>query len=209
VALIIPFNGKTPRIAEDAFVAPNAVLIGDVTVESGASIWFGAVLRGDDPRHGILVGAGSSIQDNCMVHVGDWGPTLIGPNVTIGHGAVFESCTIGEGSLVGMNAVILQEVVIGRQCLIAALTVVKAGAQIPDQSVVAGVPGVIRKKLGGSAAGWIQRSAKHYQELSRSYRAEGIDRLSPEEHHAGVSPVAHGLAGRSTRSISGPGEEEE
>ena len=127
--LVIPFRGRTPVIAPDAFVAPGAVLVGDVTVESEASVWFGAVLRGDDPEHGIVVGRRSSVQDNCVVHVGDWGPTIIGPECTVGHGAKFESCTIGEGTIVGMNAVILQEAVIGRECVVAAGAVVEGGGR--------------------------------------------------------------------------------
>lgn len=184
MALIIPFGGKTPRVADDAFLAPTAVLIGDVTVESRASVWFGAVLRGDHPEHGIVVGTGASVQDNCTIHVGDWGPTVIGPGATIGHGAVFESCTIGDGTLVGMNAVILQEVVIGNECLIAALSVVLEGSRIPDRSVVAGVPGTIKKTLDGSAAEWVRRSGDHYVDLSRDYLAAGIDELPYDEDPA-------------------------
>jgi carbonic anhydrase/acetyltransferase-like protein (isoleucine patch superfamily) len=178
VALIIPFRGKTPRIAEDAFLAPNAVLVGDVRVEARASVWFGAVLRGDDPDHPIVIQEGANVQDGAIVHVGTWGPTIVGPGVTVGHAAVFESCEIGEGTLVGMNAVILQEAVIGRECLLAAGTVVLEKARIPDRSVVAGVPGKIRKTLEGSAAGWVRRSAEHYQALSREYLAERVDRVA-------------------------------
>lgn len=178
MALLIPFRGKRPQVAEDAFLAPNAVLIGDVRVESKASIWFGAVLRGDDPTHPIVVGPESSIQDGAVIHVGTWGPTVVGARVTVGHGAVFECCEIGDGSLVGMNAVILQEAVIGRECLLAAGTVVLERTVIPDRSVVAGVPGKVRKTLNGSAAEWIERSARHYVGLSRAYRAEGIHTLA-------------------------------
>lgn len=181
MALLLPFRGKRPQVAPDAFLAPTAVLIGDVRVESEASIWFGAVLRGDDPRHPIVIGPRSSIQDGAVVHVGDWGPTVVGADVTVGHGAIFESCEIGDRSLVGMNAVILQEAVIGRECLLAAGTVVLEGAQIPDRSVVAGVPGRIRKSLEGSAATWVGRSAAHYVALSRAYLAEGIDRVDGPE----------------------------
>ncbi len=175
MALIIPFGGKRPQIAEDAFVAPNAVLIGDVRVGPRASIWFGAVLRGDDEEHPILIGEGANVQDRAVVHVGRWGPTVVGAGATIGHGAVFESCEIGAGTLVGMNAVILPEAVIGRECLLAAGTVVLEGVRIPDRSVVAGVPGKVRKSLDGSAADWVTRSGRHYEALSRRYLAEGID----------------------------------
>jgi carbonic anhydrase/acetyltransferase-like protein (isoleucine patch superfamily) len=176
MAILLPFEGKTPRIAHDAFLAPNAVLIGDVRVEAGASIWFGSVLRGDDPNHPIVVGAEANVQDGAVIHVGSWGPTIVGPRVTIGHGAAFESCEIGEGSLVGMRAVILQEAVVGRECLIAAGAVVLEGADIPPRSLVAGVPGKVRRTLEPSAEPWLSRSWKHYHALSRRYLAQGIGR---------------------------------
>ncbi len=174
MAVILPFNGKSPRVADDAFLAPTAVLIGDVTIGAGASVWFGAVLRGDDPDNGIVVGVGSSIQDNCVVHVGDWGPTIVGEYVTVGHGAKFESCSIGDRSIVGMNAVILQEAVIGIECVVAANAVVLEGTRIPDRTLVAGVPARIKKQLDGSAAEWISRGGRHYVELAKQYRSQGI-----------------------------------
>jgi carbonic anhydrase/acetyltransferase-like protein (isoleucine patch superfamily) len=170
MATIIPFNGKRPRVAPSAFVAPTAVLIGDVTVGEESSIWFGAVLRGDHPEHGIRIGSGTSIQDNAVVHVGDWGPTVVGDRVTVGHGAKFECCTIGDGTVIGMNAVILQEAVIGAECLVAAGCVVLEGHLVPERSVVAGVPGKIRKTLEGSAAEWVRRSGEHYIQLAGQYR---------------------------------------
>lgn len=173
---ILPFGGRTPSVADDAFVAPTATLVGDVTVGSEASVWFGAVLRGDHPEHGIAVGPRTSVQDNCVVHVGDWGPTLIGADCTVGHGAAFESCTIGDGTIVGMNAVILQESRIGSECVVAAGAVVLEGSEIPDRSLVAGVPARVRKSLEGSAAQWIRRGSRHYVELSRAYLSEGIGR---------------------------------
>ncbi len=178
MAILLPFNGKRPRVAESAFIAPNAVLIGDVTVGEDASVWFGAVLRGDNTEHGIVVGAGTSVQDNCVVHVGGWGPTVIGERVTVGHGAKFESCSIGDGSLIGMNAVILQNARIGRECVVAANAVVVEGAEIPDHSLVAGVPGEVKKQLDGSAAEWVRRGGQHYIELARSYRENQIGEAS-------------------------------
>ena len=167
-------NGNFANNHPSAFLAPTAVLIGDVTIGAESSIWFGAVLRGDDPNNGIVVGARSSVQDNCVVHVGTWQPTVIGADVTVGHGAKFECCTIGDRTVVGMNAVILKHAVIGAECVLAANTVVLEGAEIPDRSVVAGVPGVIKKKLEGSAAEWIEGGGSHYVGLSREYRALGI-----------------------------------
>lgn len=174
MAILIPFRGKTPRVSPGAFVAPTAVLIGDVSVGAEASIWFGAVLRGDHPEHGIRVGPRSNIQDNCVIHVGDWQDTVIGSDVTVGHGAKFESCTIEDGCVIGMNAVILQEAIIGEKSLVAANAVVMEKARIPRESLVAGIPARVRKRLAGSAARWIGRSSRHYVELSREYLAQGI-----------------------------------
>jgi carbonic anhydrase/acetyltransferase-like protein (isoleucine patch superfamily) len=175
LALILPFNGKTPKVAPDAFLAPTAVLIGDVVVESEASVWFGAVLRGDDPDHGIRVGPRSNVQDNCVVHVGDWQPTIIGAEVTVGHGAKFESCTIEDRCVIGINAVILQEVVIGEGSLVAANAVVLEGTKVPKGSLVAGVPAKVRKSLGESAAAFVGRSGQHYVDRARAYRKQMMD----------------------------------
>ncbi|MEX2465889.1 MAG: gamma carbonic anhydrase family protein [Gemmatimonadota bacterium] len=174
MALILPFAGKRPKVHPSAFLAPTAVLIGDVTIGEESSVWFGAVLRGDDPDNGIVVGPRTSVQDNCVVHVGAWGPTVIGADVTVGHGAKFESCVIGDRTVVGMNAVILQNAVIGEECLLAANTVVLEGKEIPARSLVAGVPGVVKKTLEGSAARWIEGGGQHYVDLSRRYLGEGI-----------------------------------
>ena len=174
---ILPFNGKSPKIHPTAFVAPTAVIIGDVSVGESSSIWFGAVLRGDDPENGIVVGPRTSVQDNCVVHVGRWGPTIIGTDVTVGHGAKFESCVIGDRTVVGMNAVILQGAMVGVECVLAANTVVLERADIPERSVVAGVPGVVKKTLEGTSADWIKGGGGHYVDLSRSYLDHGIGRV--------------------------------
>jgi carbonic anhydrase/acetyltransferase-like protein (isoleucine patch superfamily) len=174
LGILLPFRGRTPEVAPDVFLAPTATVIGDVTLGPRVSVWFGAVLRGDHPEHGIRVGPGSNIQDNCVIHVGDWQPTLIGSGVTVGHGAKFESCTVEDGCVIGMNAVLLQESHIGEGSLVAAGTVVLEGARIPPGSLVAGVPGKVRGTLGESASEWIRRSAPHYAELSREYLAQGI-----------------------------------
>ncbi|MHB1193384.1 MAG: gamma carbonic anhydrase family protein [Longimicrobiales bacterium] len=176
MAVLIPFRGKVPTAHPTAFLAPTAVLVGNVTVGPEASVWFGAVLRGDHAEHGVVVGARTSIQDNCVVHVGTWGPTLVGEDVTVGHGAKFESCTIGDRTVVGMNAVILPSAVVGEECVLAANTVVLEGARIPPRSMVAGVPGKVKKAVDGSAAEWIARGSRHYVGLSRDYLAAGVER---------------------------------
>ena len=177
MAHILPYAGRIPRIHPTAFVAPTAVLIGDVEVGEESSIWFGAVLRGDDPTHGIRVGARASVQDNCVLHVSARGPTIVGDEATIGHGAVFESCEIRRGALIGMNAVILHGAVIGEAALVAALSVVPEGMEVPPRTLVAGAPARVRKTLEGESAGWIANSARHYVELSRRYLDQGIGRV--------------------------------
>jgi carbonic anhydrase/acetyltransferase-like protein (isoleucine patch superfamily) len=171
---IIEFNGRTPRVHPTAFVAPTAVLIGDVEVGEGASIWFGAVLRGDHPDHGIRIGARVSVQDNCVLHCSARGPTVVGDDATIGHGAVFESCEIGARVLVGMNAVILHDAVIGEGSLVAALSVVPEGMHVEPGTLVAGAPARPRGSLTGQAAEWVNTSSAHYVALSREYLAQRI-----------------------------------
>ena len=175
MAHIFEFGGKRPNIHSSVFLAPTAVIIGDVTIGPESSVWFGAVLRGDNPDHRVVVGRRTSIQENCVIHVGHWGPTIVGDDVTVGHGAKFECCTIGDRTVIGMNAVILQNATIGRECVIAANTVVLEGADIPDRSLVAGVPGKVKKTLDADAA-WIKGGGQHYVDLSRRYLGEGIGR---------------------------------
>ncbi|HKV45556.1 MAG TPA: gamma carbonic anhydrase family protein [bacterium] len=149
--MILPYEGRTPRIAPTAFIAPTATIIGDVTIGEDASIWFGAVLRGDVGH--IEVGPRANVQDNAVLHTTDRVPTVIGDGVTIGHGAILEGCTIERGALVGMNAVILHEAVVGEESLVAA-----------------GAPCRVRKPLSGPSADWIGGAAQAYVGLSRRYR---------------------------------------
>ena len=177
MAYIQPYGGKAPRIHPSAFVAPTAVIVGDVEIGAESSIWFGAVLRGDEAEHGIVVGARTSIQDNCVVHVSARGPTLIGDDCTIGHGAAFESCEIRNGAVIGMNAVLLHGVVVEEEALVAAGAVVPAGTRVPARTLAAGVPARIRKPLAGESADWVRGSAEHYVRRSRSYLEQGIGRV--------------------------------
>ena len=149
MAHFLSFDGKEPWIAPDAFVAPTAVLIGDVVVEEGASVWFGAVLRGDFDR--IVVGAGSSIQDNCVLHTNEDLPTLVGRNVTVGHLSLLEGCVIEDEALVGMGSIILNRARIGRRAMLAAGSVVKEDGEIPPAVLAAGAPAEVKKELDGSS----------------------------------------------------------
>jgi carbonic anhydrase/acetyltransferase-like protein (isoleucine patch superfamily) len=177
MAHIIPYGGKTPRIHPSVFVAPTAVIIGDVEIGEESSIWFGAVLRGDDPEHGIRIGRRVSVQDNCVLHVSHRGPTIVDDEATIGHGAAFESVRVERAALIGMNSVLLHGAVIGAGALVAALSVVPEGMQVPARMLAAGAPAKIRTELSPMANDWIERSGRHYAELSRSYLAQGIGRL--------------------------------
>jgi carbonic anhydrase/acetyltransferase-like protein (isoleucine patch superfamily) len=159
--MIIELDGKTPRIADDAFIAPTAVLIGDVTVGAGASVWFGAVLRGDNDA--IVIGAGSNVQDNCVIHCAHELPTIVGDNVTVGHMAMLEGCEIGDGSLIGMGAIVLQRAKVGVNALVAAGAVVAEGMTVPDGVLAAGVPAKVKKELDGSSQRWVETAAREYQ----------------------------------------------
>ena len=158
MARIIPFGGHRPRIAASAFLAPTAVVIGDVVVGEKASIWFGAVLRGDHPEHGIRVGARTNVQENAVIHTSEQGPTVLEDDVTVGHGAIMESCRIGKRAVVGMGAVVLQRADVGEGCVIAAGAVVKEGAMIAPGSLVAGVPGRVRPL--SASAGRVDRAQR-------------------------------------------------
>jgi carbonic anhydrase/acetyltransferase-like protein (isoleucine patch superfamily) len=180
--MIIEYRGKRPKIAPSAFVAPTAVLIGDVEVGPESSIWFGAVLRGDNGP--IRVGARTSIQDNAVVHVSEAGGTLIGDDVTVGHCAVMEDCRIERHALIGSNATLLNGCRIGEGALIGAGSVVAQRAAIPARTVAAGAPASVKKPVEGEAAAWIEISADEYVKLSRTYLAQSIG--LPEDHEVRV-----------------------
>lgn len=167
--LIIEYQGKRPRIAPDAYIAPNATILGDVTIGAGASVWFGAVIRGDVGH--IEIGPGTNVQDNAVIHVNTRHDTLIGANVTIGHGVVLEGCTIGDGVLLGMNATILSEAVIGAGALIAAGAVVREFDEIPAHHLAAGVPAKVRGELSQEMQARVARGAQHYIDAADNHRS--------------------------------------
>lgn len=167
MAHFLPFDGKEPQAAPDAFVAPTAVLIGDVVVEEGASVWFGAVLRGDFDR--IVVGAGSSVQDNCVVHTNEDLPTIIGQNVTVGHLSLLEGCVIEDGTIIGMGSIVLNRARVGGRAMLAAGSVVTEDGEIPPEVLAAGAPAEAKKELDGSSSKWIEGAAREYQALRLRY----------------------------------------
>lgn len=168
--MIVEYRGRTPKVHPSAFIAPTAVLIGDVEVGAESSIWFGAVLRGDNGP--IRVGARTSIQDNAVVHVSEHGQTIVGDDVTVGHCAVMEDCRIERRALIGSNAVVLGGAIVGEGTLVAAGSVVGERSEIPAGVLAAGAPAKVKKPLEGEAAKWIEISADEYVKLSRSYMGQ-------------------------------------
>jgi len=166
--MIIEYKGRRPKISPTAFIAPTAVLIGDVTVGDDSSIWFGAVLRSDQNANPIVIGARTSIQDNCVIHSGE-APTIVGDDVTVGHGAIMEGCVILRGAIIGMNVTVLENTEIGEESLIAAGSVVVPHTKIPPRVMAAGSPAKVKKEIGGEALHWIQMGSSTYANLCRSY----------------------------------------
>lgn len=162
-------GGRRPRVHPDAYIAPTAVLIGDVEIKAGASVWFGAVLRGDEST--ITVGEGANIQDNAVVHCAEDLPTLIEKDASVGHSAQLEGCVVEQGAVVGMGATMLQRSRLGRGAMLAAGAVLQEGGQIPAGHMAAGVPATIKKQLDGSSTHWVGTTAQHYQNRAVRYRA--------------------------------------
>jgi carbonic anhydrase/acetyltransferase-like protein (isoleucine patch superfamily) len=164
----LELDGRRPRVHPDAYVAPTAVLIGDVEVGAQASIWFGVVLRGDYAS--IVIGPGSNVQDNAVLHCADGLPTLVGENVTIGHHACLEGCVVEDRAVIGMGAIMLQRSRLGAGAMLAAGAVLAEGREVPAGHLAAGVPAAVKKPLSGSSASWVARAADHYHENGRRFR---------------------------------------
>jgi len=160
--------GHAPRIAEDTWVAPDANLIGQVVLEKAASVWFGCTLRGDNEP--IIVGAGSNVQENTVMHTDMGFPLTIGPGCTIGHKAMLHGCILEENTLIGMGATVLNGARIGRNCLIGAGALITEGKEIPEGSLVMGSPGKIVRRLDAQAIEALRSAALHYQQNMRRFR---------------------------------------
>jgi carbonic anhydrase/acetyltransferase-like protein (isoleucine patch superfamily) len=166
--VIEAFEGKRPVIGEGVFVAPTARVIGDVEIAEGASVWHGAVVRGDCGS--IRIGARTNIQDLCVCHETTGGPPLvIGSRVTVGHRAILHSCTIGDGCLIGMGAILLDGVRVGAGSIVAAGSVLLAGFEVPPRSLVAGIPAAIKRTLDEEASAALAAGAEEYQRLALAY----------------------------------------
>jgi carbonic anhydrase/acetyltransferase-like protein (isoleucine patch superfamily) len=167
--VLVPYEGLEPDVSAESWVAPNATLVGRVTVEPEASVWFGAVIRGDGDR--IEIGAGSNVQDGCVLHADPGFPLKIGSGVSIGHNAVVHGCVVEDDVLVGMGAVVMNGARVGQGSLVAAGTVVLEGTDIPPGSLVAGVPGKVRRSLTDDEMRGLQGTAARYRSRRQEYAA--------------------------------------
>jgi carbonic anhydrase/acetyltransferase-like protein (isoleucine patch superfamily) len=168
---LFSFEGKTPDVHPDAWIAPTATLIGAVTVEADASVWYGAVIRADFGA--IVIRAGANVQDNSVIHVG-MGTCEVGPGATIGHLCVVHDCTIGAEALVGNGATVLDGAVIGDRAMVAAGAVVTPGTAVPAATVAYGAPAKTFVPLAGTAKRWVDQNPEIYRELARRHR-DGIE----------------------------------
>ncbi len=165
---IYALNDVIPEIDEDAWIAPDANIIGKIVIEADASVWFCSTLRGDNEV--IHVGAGSNIQENVVCHTDMGYPLTIGKGCTIGHKAMLHGCTIGDNSLIGMGATVLNGARIGKNCLIGAGALIAEGKEIPDGSLVMGMPGKVKRELREDDFANLRKSALFYQEKARLFR---------------------------------------
>jgi carbonic anhydrase/acetyltransferase-like protein (isoleucine patch superfamily) len=159
----------SPDIAASAWVADSARVIGNVSLGDDASVWFGVVIRGDTER--IAIGRGSNIQDNSVVHADAGFPVSVGENVTVGHQAMLHGCTIGDHSLIGIQAVVLNGAKIGSHCLVGAGALVTEGQSFPDGSLILGTPARVVRQLSPEQRQGLEKSAAHYVENARRYKA--------------------------------------
>lgn len=166
--LIVALGEHAPELDDTAWVAPNAVVIGRVALSANASVWYGATLRAE--AEPIRIGAGSNIQDGVTIHVDPGFPATVGADVSVGHNAVLHGCTIEDGCLIGMGAVVLNGARIGRGSLVAAGAVVAQGVEVPPGSLVAGVPGKVRRELSEQEVESNRHNAVLYQHLVEVHR---------------------------------------
>ena len=162
----VRFQPATPP--KSAHVFPGAVVVGDVTVGEEYSIWYNAVVRGDEAP--IVIGEGSNVQDNAVLPVETGHPLTIGKDVTVGHGAILHSCTVGDNTLIGMGAIVLDDAVIGKNCIVAAGALVTGRTVIPDGSMVMGSPAKVKRELTADEIAHIAENAKIYRKLKEGYR---------------------------------------
>lgn len=173
--MFLSFCGKVPRDEGAVFVAPNATVQGDVILKAGSTVWYGAVLRGDDGT--LTIGENSNVQDNAVLHCDVGGAVMLGKSVTVGHGALVHGCTVGDGSLIGMHATLLNHCVVGKNCIIGAGALVPEGMVIPDGSVAVGVPARVIKQVSpapGRGQPAQRRPLRRARQASRRRACQGL-----------------------------------
>lgn len=171
---VYKLDDKAPRVADSAWVADSATVIGEVELADNASVWFGAVLRGDTEP--IRIGRNSNVQDGSVVHADAGFPVTLGDNVTVGHQVMLHGCTVGDNSLVGIQAVVLNGAKIGRNCLVGAGSLITEGKEFPDGVLILGRPAKVVRELTAEQIQHLQHSADHYVENARRYKA-GLTRV--------------------------------
>jgi carbonic anhydrase/acetyltransferase-like protein (isoleucine patch superfamily) len=167
---IYQLDNSTPTIHDSAWVADNAQVIGDVVLEENVSIWFGVVVRGDTET--IKIGKGSNIQDNSVIHADPGMPLTLGQNVTVGHQVMLHGCTVGDNTLIGIQAVVLNGARIGNNCLVGAGSLVLEGKEFPDGSMILGSPAKVVRQLSPEQIEGLKKTARHYVENAARYKAE-------------------------------------
>lgn len=166
--MIIAFNGKNPQLEENVFIAPGSQLIGDVHIGSESTIWFNAVLRGDEGS--ITIGKRCSIQDNSTIHLYEGSPVVVEDEVTVGHNVILHGCKVGKRSIIGMGSTILDNTEIGEECIIGANTLIPSGKKIPPRSLVVGSPGKVVRELNDKDLELIQLSIDTYVQKGYDFR---------------------------------------
>jgi carbonic anhydrase/acetyltransferase-like protein (isoleucine patch superfamily) len=167
--MVLSFEGRAPLLGEDAWVAPTATVVGDVVMGEGASVWYGAVVRGDFMP--VRIGRGTNIQDNAVVHVTTGrSPTTLGEGVTVGHGAVLHGCTVHDRVLVGIGAIVLDDAVIGEEAMVGAGALVTPGTHLPPRMLALGSPARPARPLTEAELAMLRASGPHYLDLSRRHR---------------------------------------
>ena len=172
---IYSLDNDTPRIADTAWVADSAQVMGNVELQEGANVWFGAVLRGDTEL--LCIGRGSNVQDGTVIHSDRGYPMTLGVNVTVGHQVMIHGCTVGDGSLIGIQSVVLNGARIGRNCLVGAGSLVTEGKEFPDGSLIMGRPAKVVRELTPAQIAGMQEIAQHYVENARRFKA-GLKKIS-------------------------------
>jgi carbonic anhydrase/acetyltransferase-like protein (isoleucine patch superfamily) len=171
---IYELDGKAPELGEGAWIADSAQVIGTVELGPNASVWFGAVLRGDTET--IRIGRNTNVQDGAVLHADAGKPLTIGDNVTVGHQVMLHGCTIGDNSLIGIQSVVLNDAKIGRNCIVGAGSVVTEGKEFPDNSVIMGSPAKVVRTLDDVAAKRIAEGSEHYMENAHRF-ARGLKKI--------------------------------